>query len=443
MKNAILRGIDFPATEADDQIRFCNPLLSFEQGASASIYLARDLDWNRGDDHGARLLTPVDIDEVDSFGTLFPRATLHVSQGEGVVLMGERFVAAARVAGIAVDHVPLVEFTDLLEFRCWIGVAGIGSFRDFAGQLAREASSVFDDVLSATVDGELPKRGEAALFVLRKCGAVRPTDLALRQLAAASVTHQTDVYRRLLIRFSIELGETEENLDRRVQRHIRVARPTVVIDSQTRPRTEHRLYPLRFRRSYQSFAAGREKYTEDAFSFTFKILPEDPRSGLEDFHFYNWRVKEDSVSLQTAGAGSVLPVSTKEKESRFVEDAGKRNRMRLLVHHKDTHKLGSTRKMNLTHRGVIHVFLMREKTRDGRLRDIGGRVVEPFRREEFALRSSKSLESGLWSSMSSDEFRSGSDSRSSITKLTVSEGKSSMYRQGRGWNRLAYVQMDA
>ena len=239
MKNAILRGIDFPVTETDDQLRFCNPLLSFEQSESASIHLARDLNWNREGNEGDRGLTPVDVDEAQSFGTLFPNPTLHVSRGEGVVLMGERFVVAARVAGLTLGHNSLVEFTDIPEYRCRIGVMDIDAFRGFSGKLSREAASVFDDALSANAVGELSEGGNAALLVLRRCGTVRPTDLALRQLAAASVTHQTDVYRRLLIRFSIELEETEDNLDRRVQRHIRFARPISVIDSQARRRTEH------------------------------------------------------------------------------------------------------------------------------------------------------------------------------------------------------------
>ena len=223
MMCAILTGFDFPAREAGDQLRFCNPLLSFEEGAAAQIYFARDLDWEHEGDDQPSGLTPVDFDEVESFGTLVSGATLHVRQGQGVALMGERFVAAARMAGIEVVCTRFLNFMELPEIRCWIGVAHIDAYRAFSRQLTGEAAAAFDDVLPATMGDELPKGGEAALFLLRKAGLTRPTDLALRQLSAAFVTRKTDTYRRLLIRFSIGLEEAEENLNQRVERHVQVA----------------------------------------------------------------------------------------------------------------------------------------------------------------------------------------------------------------------------
>lgn len=223
MNCAILRGFDFSVRDAGDQLRFCNPMLSFEEGAAAPIHFARDLEWRYGDDDQSRGLTPVDVDEVESFGTLVSAATLDISPGEGVVLMGERFVEAARNAGIKVDRGRSVSFTPLPESRCWFAVASVDAFRTFSRQLTGEAALAFDEELPTMSDGVLSERGEAALFLLRKIGLTRPTDLALRQLSAAFVTRQMDTYRRLLIRFSIELDETEDNLSKRVERHVRVA----------------------------------------------------------------------------------------------------------------------------------------------------------------------------------------------------------------------------
>ena len=220
MKRAILRGFDFPARDVDDQLRFCNPLLSFEEGETAPIHFAHDLDWGHGSDDRVHWLTQVDTEEIESFATLFSGVALQIRRGEGVVLMGDGFIAAARRTGIRLDRNHFVEFTEFPESRFWLGLASPDSFSNFAKELASQAASIFDSELPATIGGRLPERGEAALALLRKCGLTRPTDLAIRQLAAARVTRQTDRYRRLLIRFSLELEETEDNLHGRVARHI-------------------------------------------------------------------------------------------------------------------------------------------------------------------------------------------------------------------------------
>ena len=114
-----------------------------------------------------------------------------------------------------------MEFTKYSEPRCRIGVANADSYRDLVRRFTDEAVSIFDGELGATTGTELSRRGEAALFLLRKCSYSLPTVLAIRQLAAARVTHQLDKDRRLLTSFSRELKVAEDVLDRRVVRHLR------------------------------------------------------------------------------------------------------------------------------------------------------------------------------------------------------------------------------
>lgn len=223
MMSAIFRGFDFPARDIGDQLRFCNPLLSFDAGEEAPIFLARDLDWQYEGGERGRWLTPVDEDEVESFATLVLGEPRRICRGEGVVLMGERFFSAAREVGIDPDRDRSVQLMAIPEARCWVGLASAELYGRFASRLTGEAEKTFDGELSGVVGKKLSAIGEAALFLLRKCGLTSPTALAIRQLAAARVARQTDRYRRLLIRFSLELGETEDDIHKRVGRHLEIA----------------------------------------------------------------------------------------------------------------------------------------------------------------------------------------------------------------------------
>ena len=243
MMSAILRGFDFPARDIGDQLRFCNPLLSFDEGEMAPIFLARDLDWQLGAEDRADWLTPVDADEVESFATLVSGEPQRIRRGEGVVLMGEHFFAAAREAGIDLDRGPDVKFKAFSETRHRIGLASTDSYHRFARELTLEAARIFDEELSRVVEEKLSASGEAALFLLRKCGLTSSTDLAYRQLAAVRVTRQTDRYRRLLIRFSLDLGETEADIHMRVDRHLEVARGGIVDRSDEQPWQEQIDWP--------------------------------------------------------------------------------------------------------------------------------------------------------------------------------------------------------
>ena len=100
MTSAILRGFDFPARNIGDQLRFCNPPISFGDSEAAPIFLARDLDWRHEGEDQSRWLTPVDTDEVASFATLVsgkPQRIRH--RPVGVVLMGEHYFSAVRRVG--------------------------------------------------------------------------------------------------------------------------------------------------------------------------------------------------------------------------------------------------------------------------------------------------------------------------------------------------------
>ena len=76
-----------------------------------------------------------------------------------------------------------------------------------AERLARIARLVFDRELrrSASEAGKLSRAGAAALFVLRRTPGRRDTDVAIRELAAANIQDEHDLYRRLLAVLSAKL----------------------------------------------------------------------------------------------------------------------------------------------------------------------------------------------------------------------------------------------
>ena len=96
-------------------------------------------------------------------------------------------------------------------------------------RLAEEARAAFDKALEDAVHlgSHLAERGDAALLLMRKCGSLRRDDLAIRQLAGARQNGELDLYRRLLIRFALELETQEGVLDGRVKRHIAAVRQEI------------------------------------------------------------------------------------------------------------------------------------------------------------------------------------------------------------------------
>ena len=104
-----------------------------------------------------------------------------------------------------------------------IGITTIESFRRIRQTLYRAASVVFDVALGASDSSGLSVHGQAAMRVLQQ-SAHRQTDLALRELAGAIVRRDFDLLRRLLARYSIELNESEAQLESMARRHIQWCR---------------------------------------------------------------------------------------------------------------------------------------------------------------------------------------------------------------------------
>ena len=170
MTSANLRGFDFPAGDIGDQLRFCNPLISFGDSEAAPIFLARDLDWRHEGEGQSRWLTPVDTDEVASFATLVSGKPQRIRQGQGVVLMGEHYFSAVRRVGIDLGRDGSVKFEVIPEAQCRVGLASVDGYERFARRLTGEAARIFDGELLESAGEELSAIGEAALFLLRKCG---------------------------------------------------------------------------------------------------------------------------------------------------------------------------------------------------------------------------------------------------------------------------------
>ena len=215
----VLRGFDTAVADVGDQLHLCHPLLSFE--GDPTLYVARRLDWRNDQD----ALAVADSSEASELGTLL--ADTHrqpITSGQGVVAAGTGFVQAATTAEIQLDGFGM-DFTRVHDAECWISVAAPAHFARLKTRLADEARTVFDEALgdAARRRRRLSERGDAALLLLRRCAPHRRDDLAIRQLAGARQNDVLDLYRRLLIRFSLELGTQEDDLHQRVGRHMALA----------------------------------------------------------------------------------------------------------------------------------------------------------------------------------------------------------------------------
>ena len=221
MTGVILRGFDFPVQAIEDRLRFCNPLLSFDDGSDAPIYLARHLDWQASpgmtDDTTNESVTLINSHEIESFATLIPRA-IEISRNKGVLVMGDRFLSELGEAGISVkDSFP---FTRLEKLHCRIAISSVPCFESFATAINERACSVFDGEVARSPSGELSRKGLGALLILRKCSTVDAAAIAIRELAAAHMTGQPNVYDRLLTRYSLEMQTTRGYLRSSVDHHV-------------------------------------------------------------------------------------------------------------------------------------------------------------------------------------------------------------------------------
>ena len=213
---AVLRGFDVAIADIGDRLRFCQPVVSFE--GDSALYVARRLDWQ----NDRKVLAVTDPAEATELGTLLPDTRQSIASGEGVVAVGTGFVQAAAVSGVGLDRAG-ISFSNLDE--CWIGVATPERFANLKARLTDEARIAFDEALgeAARHGHRLSERGNAALLLLRKCGPRRRDDLAIRQLAGTQQNGDLDLYRRLLVRFALELSVQEDSLHEKVERHIELA----------------------------------------------------------------------------------------------------------------------------------------------------------------------------------------------------------------------------
>ena len=216
---AVLRGFDVAVADIGDELHLCHPLLSFE--GDPTLYVARRLNWQ----NDRKALAVADPSEASDLGTLLPDTHKHaIASGEAVIAVGTGFVQATEDAGVQLDGSEMA-FARVRDTECRISVATSASFSELKTRLADEARTAFDEELgnAAHRGRRLSKRGNAALLLLRRCGPRRQDDLAIRQLAGALQNREFDLYRRLLIRFALELGTQEHGLDERAKRHVTAA----------------------------------------------------------------------------------------------------------------------------------------------------------------------------------------------------------------------------
>ena len=216
-ETAVLRGFDMAVADLGDQLHIRHPLLAFE-GEPNMLYVARRLNWK----NDKRALAVADPSEASELATLFPHAQRRsIASGEGVVVAGAGFVQATDTAEIQLSGCE-ISFERVHDPKFWISTATQKIFKDLQTRLVDEARAMFDDELgeAARHKRHLSERGDAALLLLRRCGPLRREDLAIRQLAGAGQNRELDLYRKLLIRFEIELDTRQDDLHGKVNRHV-------------------------------------------------------------------------------------------------------------------------------------------------------------------------------------------------------------------------------
>lgn len=223
---AELRGFPVSVADVGDQIHLCHPLLSFE--GDPALYLAHRFDW-RNDPEALAIADP---DEASTLGTLLPPTHRQpIASGQGLVVAGASIAQATAVAGVellsseirfACVGTSIQGASPSLLPECWIGLATQAQYADLRAKLVDGARATFDEALANAVlhSSRLSARGDAALLIMRKSGPRQCDDLAIRQLSGACQNGEIDLYRRLLIRFALELDTQETVLDERVGRHI-------------------------------------------------------------------------------------------------------------------------------------------------------------------------------------------------------------------------------
>lgn len=219
-KPATLRGFNVSIADVGDQMHLCHPLITF--GNDPTLYLAHRLDWIDAPD----TLAIADPEEAAALGTLLPRTSWRsIDSGEGLVAAGEEFVrTASAVKSGLLDS--FEKITDSSATPYWMYVATSARYINLRRRLAEAARTAFDEEFREAVHRKrrLSQCGDAALFLMRNCASLRRDDLAIRQLSGARQNQELDIYRRLLMGFALELDTPEEDLERRVGRHVEAVR---------------------------------------------------------------------------------------------------------------------------------------------------------------------------------------------------------------------------
>lgn len=219
-KPATLRGFNVSVADVGDQMHLCHPLIAF--GDDPALYLAHRLDWLDAPD----ALAIVDAEEALALGTLLSQdRSLPITSGQGVVAAGEEFIRAAEdVKTGLLDS--FEKITDSSATPYWMYMATPARYIDLRRSLTEAARTAFDEVFRDAVHWRRPlsRRGDAALFLMRKCASLRRDDLAIRQLAGALQNEEWDICRRLLMGFALELGTEEDVLADRVRSHVEAVR---------------------------------------------------------------------------------------------------------------------------------------------------------------------------------------------------------------------------
>ena len=215
-----LRGFMAPVSNLRGRMRLCHPVLSPDHSGK-NLFVARHLKWSPS----GEALEPINLDDVSAFGTLWPGRAPTIAPGDGVAIAGSVFwrQVSAAIPETEIDSLPFSWNDDL---RCWTAIAGTTEFRRYAQHLIASSRTVFDQELqrlNVRQDG-VSEKAAAALFVLRRAPGRRDTDVAVRELASARVRRQSDLYRRLLAIYSVQLGQSETVLDERATRHVELAR---------------------------------------------------------------------------------------------------------------------------------------------------------------------------------------------------------------------------
>ena len=219
-KPATLRGFNVSVADVGDQMHLCHPLMAF--GDDPALYLAHRLDWLDAPD----ALAIADAEEALALGTLLSQdRSLPIASGQGVVAAGEEFIRAAEdVRTGLLDSFEKV--TDGPTDPYWMCVTTSARYIELRTTLAEAARTAFDEVFRDAVHWgrRLSRRGDAALFLMRKCASLRRDDFAIRQLAGALQNEEWDIYRRLLMGLALELDTEEDVLADRVRSHVEAVR---------------------------------------------------------------------------------------------------------------------------------------------------------------------------------------------------------------------------